>query len=52
MVSKNGQTMNEHDKNNLDFLLSISTATLKDWYEKTSSDDIEYAIDIIAQNCR
>ena len=41
--------MNEYDRNNLDFLLSISTATLKDWYKKMSSDDIEYASDIMAQ---
>lgn len=41
--------MNKYDRNNLDFLLSISTATLKDWYKKMSSDDIEYASDIMAQ---
>jgi hypothetical protein len=41
--------MNEYDRNNLDFLLSISAATLKDWYKKMSSDDIEYASDIMAQ---
>ena len=41
--------MNKYDRNNLDFLLSISAATLKDWYKKMSSDDIEYASDIMAQ---
>ena len=49
MTLTDGQAMNDYDRNNLDFLLSISTATLKDWYKKMSSDDIEYASDIMAQ---
>jgi len=41
--------MNDYDRSNLDFLLTISAATLKDWYNKMSNDDIEYANDIMAQ---
>ena len=44
-----GEMMNNYDRSNLDFLLSIDTATLKDWYNKTSSDDIDYASELMAR---
>ena len=42
-----GEMMNDYDRSNLDFLLSINKATLKDWYNKMSSDDIDYASEIM-----
>jgi hypothetical protein len=39
--------MNQHDKDNLRFLLSASPETLKDWYDKVGSEDHEYAMELI-----
>lgn len=41
--------MNEHDKENLNFLLNSSSATLQDWYAKMSSDDHAYAAELLRQ---
>ena len=40
--------MNEHDYNNLQFLLTSSEEVIADWFLKTSADDIEYAMQIMA----
>lgn len=40
--------MNEHDYNNLQFLLTSSEDVIADWFLKTSADDIEYAMEIMA----
>ena len=39
--------MNEHDRSNLEFLLSASPATLYDWYSKMVGDDHAYAVELL-----
>ena len=39
--------MNQHDRNNLKFLMSVEPKVLKDWYTKMSADDIEYALELL-----
>jgi hypothetical protein len=40
--------MNQHDKENLHFLLSASPEVLKDWYESVEEDDHLYASELLA----
>ena len=40
--------MNEHDRSQLEFLMSIDAKTFKDWYSKTDEDDHEYAGELLA----
>lgn len=40
--------MTKHDWDNLQFLLNASDETLCDWYNKTDTDDHEYASDLFA----
>lgn len=40
--------MNQHDKENLHFLLSASPEVLKDWYESVEEDDHIYASELLA----
>lgn len=46
-IIKGSTIMNQHDKDNLQFLLTASPAVLKDWYDKVDRDDHEYAIELI-----
>jgi hypothetical protein len=39
--------MNEHDKANLEFMLSASKETLADWFITLSEDDIAYAEELL-----
>ena len=39
--------MNQHDKDNLRFLLSASPDSLREWYESVGQDDHEYAMELI-----
>lgn len=39
--------MNQRDRDNLDFLLSASPEVIKDWYEQTDDDDIQYAFELL-----
>jgi hypothetical protein len=39
--------MNQHDKDNLQFLLTATPDVLKDWYDSVDRDDHEYAIELI-----
>ena len=39
--------MNQHDRDNLDFLLSASPEVIEDWYEQMGEDDIEYAFELL-----
>lgn len=39
--------MNQHDKDNLQFLLNSTPDTLKDWFESVDQDDHEYAMELI-----
>ena len=41
--------MNPHDKENLNFLLTASPATLQDWYLKMGPDDHAYATELLLQ---
>ena len=42
--------MNQHDKNNLSFLLNSTPETLKHWYDSVNGDDHEYALELIRQH--
>lgn len=39
--------MNQHDKDNLDFLLNASPEVIQDWYNKVEDDDILYAFELL-----
>jgi hypothetical protein len=41
--------MNNYDRENLQFLLNADSATLKEWYESVTPDDIEYAAELMLQ---
>jgi hypothetical protein len=41
--------MNARDKDNLIFLMSLSTEGLRAWFTQASDDDIAYAEELIAQ---
>ena len=40
--------MNQHDRDNLNFLLTASAKTLKDWQNQADEDDLIYAQEILA----
>ena len=40
--------MNEHDRNNLNFLLNIDGDTFNEWYAQTDEDDRVYAQELLA----
>ncbi len=39
--------MNQHDRDNLDFLINASPEVLQDWYNKVEDDDILYAFELL-----
>jgi hypothetical protein len=39
--------VNQHDKDNLDFLLNASPEVIQDWYNKVEDDDILYAFELL-----
>lgn len=41
--------MNEHDKDNLSFILSLNGKALEEWYDTLSKDDIEYAMELLRE---
>jgi hypothetical protein len=41
--------MNEYDKNNLSFLLSLHSNSFREWAEQASEDDIQYAMELLRQ---
>lgn len=41
--------MNQHDRENLNFLLTASRDVLKDWYSQIDSDDLAYASELLDQ---
>lgn len=41
--------MTEHDRNNLNFLLTIDDNSLAKWFETASDDDIIYAFELIQE---
>ena len=42
--------MNEHDKSNLEFLLTADAAVIRDWAQKINPDDILYAQELLLQH--
>lgn len=40
--------MNDHDRQNLNFLLNSSPEVIADWYTKVDQDDIDYAQELLA----
>ncbi len=42
-------SMNDKDKYNLQFMLSLSTNQFTDWYQSISFDDREYANELLDQ---
>jgi hypothetical protein len=40
-------TMNQHDRDNLDFLLNATPEVIQDWYQQMSDDDIKYAFELL-----
>jgi len=39
--------VNQHDRDNLDFLLNASPEVIQDWYNKVEDDDILYAFELL-----
>jgi hypothetical protein len=39
--------MNDHDKSNLEFLMSVTPETFEDWCSQVSEDDMAYAFELI-----
>ena len=39
--------MNEHDKNNLNFLLHANKAQLSKWFKSITDDDVQYAFELL-----
>jgi len=39
--------MNDHDKSNLQFILSLNEDEFEDWYACLDEDDIAYAMEIL-----
>jgi hypothetical protein len=39
--------MNDHDRNNLNFLLTVSPEVFDDWMDQADEDDIDYAIELL-----
>ena len=39
--------MNEHDRENLRFLLTTDPKVLEDWYDSISDDDRKYAAELL-----
>ena len=39
--------MNNHDRDNLQFLLSADKKTMESWYQTVSEDDVEYALELL-----
>jgi hypothetical protein len=40
--------MNDHDRQNLNFLLYSSPETIADWFTKVDQDDVDYAHELLA----
>ena len=39
--------MNEWDKDNLNFLLTVSSEVFEDWLSQADEDDIDYAMELL-----
>lgn len=38
--------MNDHDRSNFQFIMSLSLEQFDEWYTNISSDDVDYAIEL------
>lgn len=38
--------MNDHDRNNFQFIMSLSSEQFDEWYSSIDLDDVEYAIEL------
>ena len=43
--------MNDWDRNNLNFLLTASKETLREWQQAADEDDLWYASELLARAC-
>lgn len=41
--------MNDYDRNNLQFIMSLDEKQFDEWYTSISDDDVEYALELIQQ---
>ena len=41
--------MNDHDRENYNFMLNADTVTLREWYGSLSEDDVAYAHELLMQ---
>jgi hypothetical protein len=39
--------MNDHDRGNLQFLLTADESVMQEWYNQVSQDDIDYALELL-----
>lgn len=40
--------MNKHDRDNLEYLLSLDAGAFEQWYESMDQDDLDYAQELMA----
>ena len=41
--------MNQHDRDNLNFLMTASDEVLREWYSSASEDDLLYAQELLSE---
>jgi hypothetical protein len=41
--------MNDNDLDNFEFLMNVSPQVFEDWFNQTDSDDITYALELLAR---
>jgi len=41
--------MNDHDRDNLNFLLTVSQEVFEDWFDQADQDDVDYALELLAK---
>lgn len=40
--------MNDNDRDNLNFLLTVSSEVFEDWFDQADKDDVDYALELLA----
>jgi len=41
--------MSDEDRNNLNFLLTVSPEVFEDWFDQADEDDVDYALELLAK---
>jgi hypothetical protein len=41
--------MNDHDRSNLQFIMSLNEKQFDEWYSSISDDDVDYAMELFKQ---